>query len=171
MASLHSFAVTGPPGFGEHGAHCGAVLLQSGGECLDCADATRTRLGQPTVQLGRGFGRDAAPLPALDAAGAHERGEPACQPRHDPCLLVLFDPGHPGSVGRLQGRDGLDQQPCELPRPGRGVSFLPAMAACRSPGSSVCGRPTLAGTVRRSPSQRWRGRDRIGRKIRVKNGK
>ena len=93
-----ALSLAAAPGFGERGAHCGAVLLQPSGERLDGADAARTGFGEPGVQVSRR--RDGAHgLPG--AATADESREPTREGGDLGGLRVLLGP--PDGCG-VQGR-------------------------------------------------------------------
>jgi len=78
------------PGQGQGSTDRGAILLQTGGERLDGADAASTSLGQPGIEVRQGRNR-VFRLPG--ATAANQGGEPPRQGSDEGSLLVLLDPG------------------------------------------------------------------------------
>ncbi len=98
-----AFGLSVAPGQGQGSTDRGAILLQTGGECLDGADAASTSLGQPGIEVRQGRNK-VFRLP--DAAAANQGGEPPRQGSDEGSLFVLLDPGEVVPGFRLSRRWG-----------------------------------------------------------------
>ena len=149
-----SLGLTAAPGRGQGGAHRSLVHCQPGGERLSGGTAARTRLGQPGAQLRLGAA-GAAPsrrprTPQVRMSAVNRRASSTAILASWSCSTLLTAAASAAfsaakgwtrshAICRAAGGDGF------LLRPG---------VARASKGSSTRRRPTLAGTVRRSASQR-----------------